>query len=279
MKVIFSPTKSLPKQTLPMSKSRLPQTERAKLAKRVHTRLGCLGLGTLKAHASFRSETWEKCGFSAAERQAILETHDPIPCVACNMSRSKNKTNKAPPEARYWGHLTALAADLSGPLPVTPTRGNTKGGFDRFLVIVCKGTGVRHVYLLRGKESETVLCYFKGLISLSKRNGKTGTTEVTIDGGGEFAPASFSKWWKSKGIEFRMSAPYQHWQNGYPESSMGFLKTRTRTALVQSGLKPENWDLAVLHSADVYNATATRLVIFLPDGSWVFTPKAIHQPC
>ena len=196
----------------------LPQTERELLAKRVHTRMGCLGLGTLKDHARSKSDIWERCGFSASERRAILETHSPIPCVACGQSKSGAVTNKKLSQAAYSGYLVAIAGDTSGPLPPTPSRGLIKGGFDRFVVLVCKGTGMRHVYLLRSKRSDEVLSHLRSLIALADKQGHSGTREVTTDGGKEFVVKSFTRWLKKKGIEFRVSAPYQHWQNGYPES-------------------------------------------------------------
>ena len=163
------------------------------------------------------------------------------PCEACTLGKFQTgkpnvTANKVLPE-----FLSELSVDVHG--PVSPI----SGPFKYFMVVVCRGTRMCHVYLLTTKDlvlTQTV----KHIVKMKTQYSERRIKKIRFDNAQEFVSESMRRFLEAHGIEHEACVEYNHAQNGLAEAQIKRLQQVTRTMLIGCRLPASAWGHAVLHA-------------------------------
>ena len=162
-------------------------------------------------------------------------------CEACTLGKFQTGefayvANKQVPE-----FLSELSVDLHG--PVSPT----SGPFRYFMVIICRGTRMCHVYLLVTKDM-VMAQMVKHIVKMRTQYPERRIKKIRFDNAQEFVSESMRRFLEAQGIEHETCVEYNHAQNGSAEAQIKRLQQVARTLLMGSRLPASAWGHAVLHA-------------------------------
>ncbi|POW23215.1 hypothetical protein PSHT_00424 [Puccinia striiformis] len=173
-----------------------------------------------------------------------------LTCKACRLSKS----TRLP----FLGKLSVsthplqyLYMDLSG--KITPA---TIGGASYYLKITDAFSSFKHVYILKSKSD--AFSQFKEFYQLVTNLHSRNVINVVTDGSGEFCSNEFEAWFKEKGINHQITAPYTPQQNSIAERGNRTTSEKAQALLKQANLPSSIWGEAVSTAVFYENITPMR---------------------
>jgi hypothetical protein len=155
--------------------------------------------------------------------------------------------------------LHTISSDVWG-----PTRTPTRGGNRYFVGFKDKTSRYRRSYLMKGKDSNTILKHFKEFKAWAENATGKKIKILRTDNGGEYTSKSFQGFLKATGITHQTTAPYTPEHNALSERDNRTLAEATRCLLNQSGLQHEFWGEALIFAEYVRNRSYNSAINSTP---------------
>jgi hypothetical protein len=167
-------------------------------------------------------------------------------CEPCLLGKARKKISRTPQmNAKQPGWI--LHVDLQ---TIKPTG---LGGYKYAMIIIDGFSRCRWVIFLKGKHeaAEKLISFITALYN------STGSYPVVIrcDVGSEFF--RFITWVETKGTTVETTAPYTHEQNGVSERHGGYVVQTSRVMMIDAGLSPYLWPLAMEAAVYILNRLKT----------------------
>ncbi|POW22754.1 hypothetical protein PSHT_00941 [Puccinia striiformis] len=171
-------------------------------------------------------------------------------CEACRLSKSTRLPylGKLPVSTHP---LQYIYMDLSG--KITPA---TIGGASYYFKITDAFSSFKYVYILKSKSD--AFFQFKEFYQLVTNLHSRNVINVITDGGGEFCSNEFEAWFKEKGINHQITAPYTPQQNSVAERGNRTTSEKARALLKHANLPSTIWGEAVSTAVFYENITPMR---------------------
>ncbi|KAI7945705.1 hypothetical protein MJO29_012093 [Puccinia striiformis f. sp. tritici] len=173
-----------------------------------------------------------------------------LTCEACRLSKSTwlPFLGKLPVSTHP---LQYLYMDLSG--KITPA---TIGGASYYFKITDAFSSFKHVYIFKSKSD--AFSQFKVFYQLVTNLHSRNVINVVINGGGEFCSNEFEAWFKEKGINHQITAPYTPQQNSIAERGNRTTSEKAQALLKQANFPSSIWGEAVSTAVFYENITPMR---------------------
>lgn len=200
-----------------------------------------------------------------------INISSPMPlqcCESCIVAKHPRQPYPPSSEPRAAHMLDLIHSDLCGPFPIVTPHGKL-----HFVIFPDNHTNLLNVQLLASKDQALEAW---NIIRAQWENHSGCTVKVfRSDNGGEFVSAAFTKALQDAGIEWQLSAPYAHQQNGKVECTIRTLDGHMLAMLGSASLPVNLWGQAVLMACYLWNQSELSA---LPAGTTPFELVNGWQP-
>lgn len=184
------------------------------------------------------------------------EDVEALPCTACDMAKMKKFSSKdAQERSTYVGEIIWCDVGMIQPVSL---RGNSY-----YSLIVEDHSRYRDMESMKtkGGAQQHLRSYIKKIIRYlaNQPPGEDGKKKVVrvlrLDGGREFGMSEMGEFCEKRGIELRLSSPYNQYQNGAAERAIEFMQDEARACVVQMRIPTCFWDYVMEAVVETTNRT------------------------
>ena len=231
------------------------------------------------AHVTLTWDLWHAClghiGGEAVKRAPLIATGVQVDkdaplqrCEPCIIAKHPRKPFPPSEEPRAVHPLDIVHSDLCGPFPIV-----TPHGKHHFIIFLDDHSHLLNLQLLATKDQALeAWCVIK---NHWENHLERKVKVFRSDNRGEFINVAFSKTLQDARIEWQLSAPYAHQQNGKAERAMHMIEGRLFALLETARLPATLWGKAVLTVCYLWNRSESQA---LPSGTTPYEVVNGKQP-
>jgi hypothetical protein len=171
-------------------------------------------------------------------------------CDICNIMNNKKNNFKRIEETKTRGFGEVISVDIDE-LPVVSVE-----GYKYRLDIICHGSNWIWTFGLKRRSDSK-----EWIIFIVKRL-RNSLIQIRVDGAKEFLANVVQNICKQHGVEFKVTDPYMHEQNGKVERVHLNIDSKVRVLLKRSGLPKTLWFKASKCAVHIINRTVTKALNF-----------------